>query len=145
MLTWEPVNQPPISHTITEGRFRTVEAVNWPLTGKTAAVTGADSPGGRARKGRQEGLLLLLLLLPPPLHEGAQATHTGAQARRRSLQLLPLLSCLENILHASSRMWLSCGVSLLHFRLDLLCLPPHVSLWPQFCTFGDKMLLSGQS
>ena len=84
MLTWEPVNQPPINHTITEGKFRTMEAVNWSLIGKTAvaAVTGADSPGGRAREERYGGHLIIIIL----------HSTRGSPGQAKALTAAPLLS-----------------------------------------------------
>lgn len=116
-----------------QGKFRTVEVVNWPLVGKTAvtAVTGADSPVGPATDERHGGHVFLPI---PPLH-------MGAQARWRSLQPLPLLSWPRThfMLHVCD----SVVASPLYFTLYLLCPPPpHISFWPQFYTLLGKQHVS---
>ena len=137
MLTWEPVNQPPINHTITEGKFRTVEAVNWSLIGKTAvaAVTGADSPGGWAREERYGGHLIIIIL----------HSTRGSPGQAKALTASPLLSwprehtsCLFTYV---TQLWRLPFTSGWIFSACLLTF--HFGL--KFYTFVDKMWLSGQS
>ena len=137
MLTWEPVNQPPINHTITEGKFRTMEAVNWSLIGKTAvaAVTGADSPGGRAREERYGGHLIIIIL----------HSTRGSPGQAKVLTASPLLSwprehtsCLFTYVTQLWRLPFTSG-----WIFSACFLTFHFGL--KFYTFVDKMWLSGQS
>ena len=134
---WEPVNQPPINHTITEGKFRTMEAVNWSLIGKTAvaAVTGADSPGGWAREERYGGHLIIIIL----------HSTRGSPGQAKALTAAPLLSwprehtsCLFTYVTQLWRLPFTSG-----WIFSACFLTFHFGL--KFYTFVDKMWLSGQS